>query len=86
MHATKHNLFSVPWVIQPQPSQTEVDCGVFMKLEWEDPLNWTARSPICHAFHPPLKRRIFPPNFRHHKQGRRYVPWPIAEHEEAPDG
>jgi hypothetical protein len=27
-----------------------------------------------------------PPNFRRHKQGRRYVSWPIAEHEEAPDG
>jgi hypothetical protein len=30
-------------------------------MEWEraDPLKWTARSPIGHAFHPP-KCRIFP--------------------------
>ena len=52
MHTIKQksNRFSVLWVIQPQPSRTEVDCGVFMVYERADPLKWTARSPIGHAF------------------------------------
>jgi hypothetical protein len=31
MYATKRNRFFVPWVIQPQLSRTEFDCGVFME-------------------------------------------------------
>jgi hypothetical protein len=31
MHSTKRNPFFVPRAIQPQPSQTEVDCGVVME-------------------------------------------------------
>jgi len=78
MHSTKPNRFSVPWAIQPQPSQTEVDCGVFMEWERADPLKCTVRSPIGHYFHPPRALHI-PPNFRCHKQGRRSVPRPICQ-------
>jgi hypothetical protein len=53
MHAAKRNRFSVPWAIQPPPSLTPVDCGVIMTYERAEPLKWTARSPIGHAFHPP---------------------------------
>ena len=73
MHVTKRSRFSVPWSIQPPPSLTEVDCGVFMEYERAEPLKWFARSPIGHAFHPPQASNITP-NFRHHKQGRRSVP------------
>jgi hypothetical protein len=53
MHTTKRSRFSVPWMILPPPSQSEVDCGVFEKCERADPWKWTTRSPIGHAFHPP---------------------------------
>ena len=53
MHITKRSRFSVPWSIQPPPSLTEVDCGVFIEYERAEPLKWTARSPIANAFHPP---------------------------------
>jgi len=76
MHTTKRNRFSVPWATQPQPSRTEVDCGVFLEWERVEPLKWTAWSPIGHAFYPPQESNI-PPNFRRHKQGRRSVPRPI---------
>ena len=83
MHITKRSRFSVPWSIQPPPSLTEVDCGVFMEYERAEPLKWFARSPIGHAFHPPQASNI-PPNFRHHKQGRRSVPRTIRQHKEPP--
>ena len=63
MHTTKRSRFSVPWSIQPPPSLTEVDCGVFIEYERAEPLKWTARSPIANAFHPPQASNI-PPNFR----------------------
>jgi len=46
-------------------------------------LKWTARSPIGHAFHPPYVSNI-PPNFRCHKQGRRFVPRPIRRTKKRP--
>ena len=58
MHVTKRSRFSVPWSIQPPPSLTEVDCGVFMEYERAEPLKWFARSPIGHAFHPPQASNI----------------------------
>ena len=76
MHTTKRSRFSVPWSIQPPPSLTKVDCGVFIQYERAEPLKWTTRSPIAHAFHPPQASNI-PPNFRCHKQGCRSVPRPI---------
>jgi len=76
MHTTKRSRFSVPWSIQPPPSLTKVDCGVFIQYERAEPLKWTTRSPIANAFHPPQASNI-PLNFRRHKQGRRSVPWPI---------
>jgi hypothetical protein len=53
MHTTKRSRLSVPWMIPPPPSQSEVACGVFEECERADPWKWTARSPIGHAFHPP---------------------------------
>jgi hypothetical protein len=40
MHITKRSRFSVPWSIQPPPSLTEVDCGVFIeyKIEMDRPV------------------------------------------------
>ena len=72
-------------VIQPPPRQAGLDCGVFEECKWVEPLKWTARSPIGHAFPPPQALNI-PPNFRRHKQGRRFVPRPIAEYKVAHDG
>ncbi len=43
-----------------------------------EPLKWTARSPIGHAFYPPQASNI-PPNFRRHKQGRHSVTRPIHQ-------
>jgi hypothetical protein len=31
MHITKRSRFSVSWLVQPPPSLTEVNCGVFME-------------------------------------------------------